>query len=256
MGQLIVQEIRQDMSDTGDGRKSGMVGNNLLLAAMPQESVDRLLPALQVVELRSGDVIYHHDMPIETCFFLTRGLVSLVKTTRDGRTVEIGAFGSDGVTGPDVLFGVDNALLECVVRIPGMALGIRASVLQEEVARSPAVRAIIGHFVVSVFHQVAQTASCNRLHSLEQRCCRWMLVASDSVNAETFPSTHESLAKQLGVQRPGVSLRLQALEKDGIIRCSRGHITIVDRPALAQRSCECYDTIRSWVNQFHSRIAP
>jgi CRP-like cAMP-binding protein len=222
---------------------------------MPRQSLERLAPAMEIVDLRSGDVIYRPDLPIETSYFPTRGLVSLVKTMSDGRTVEIGAFGSDGVTGPDVLFGVDNALLECIVRIPGVALSIRSSLLQEEVARSPEVRAIIARFVVSVFHQVAQTAACNRLHSLEQRCCRWLLVASDSVRAESFATTHESLAKQLGVQRPGVSLKLEALEKAGIISCSRGQVTILDRQALAARSCECYDTIRNWLNQFYSRIA-
>jgi CRP-like cAMP-binding protein len=183
--------------------------------------------------------------PIETSYFLTRGLVSLVKRMRDGRTVEIGAIGTEGVTGPDTLFGVHDALFECIVRVPGTALSIRSKLLRQEVGRSEATRMLMARFVQAIIGQIAQTAACNRLHAMEQRCCRWLLTAHDSACSNTFSVTHEFLATLLGVQRAGVTLRLNALQDRALIRCGRGRVTIVNRSGLESEACECYGTIRT-----------
>ncbi len=223
-----------------------MTAKNRLLAAMPVASLERIKPFLEPVELRADEVIYHPDLPIQVSYFLTQGLVALVKTMRNGRSVEIGAIGREGVTGPDVFFGIEDALLECVVRVPGTALRIRSDILRQEVARSPVTRSLMERFVLSIFNQIAQTAACNRLHSLEQRCCRWLLITDDDAGGgNTIPVTHETLATLLGVQRAGVSLKLQELERNGVIQRGRGYMSILDRKALEAAACECYGVIRT-----------
>jgi CRP-like cAMP-binding protein len=223
--------------------------SNRLLSALPVSVQQRLARHLEPTELVKDQFIYHPDMPIETSYFLTRGLVALVKTMRDGRTVEIGAIGIEGVTGPDVLFGIPNALLECRVRVPGTAMRIPSELLRREVERSEPVRIMMARFVKAIFSQIAQTAACNRLHSMEQRCSRWLLTAHDSAGSDTFSITHEFLAMLLGVQRSGLTLRIRALQDSALVRCGRGRITILDRTGLSARSCECYGVIRGEVDQ-------
>jgi CRP-like cAMP-binding protein len=221
-----------------------MTQRNRILAALPSETLDRLTPHFEAVELRSGQAIYHHEQPIEWSYFITAGMVSLVRSMRDGRTVEVGAIGHEGVTGPDALFGIRDAILECIVQVPGMALRIRPEILRKEMASCPQLQGIMARFVQSIISQIAQTAACNRLHSLEERCCRWLLMAQDSAGVETFSITHEFLATILGVQRAGVSLKVHALQEEGLIRYTRGRMTIHDRLRLEASTCECYDTIR------------
>jgi CRP-like cAMP-binding protein len=223
--------------------------SNRLLSALPVSIQERLARHLEPTELVKDQFIYHPDMPIETSYFLTRGLVALVKTMRDGRTVEIGAIGIEGVTGPDVFFGIPNALLECRVRVPGMAMRIPSELLRREVERSEPVRIMMARFVKAIFSQIAQTAACNRLHSMEQRCCRWLLTAHDSAGSDTFSITHEFLAMLLGVQRSGLTLRIRALQDSALVRGGRGRITILDRTGLLARACECYGVIRAEVDQ-------
>lgn len=219
-------------------------GFNRMLAALPPQTRQRLLARLEPVTLTSGQVIYRPEAPIEHTYFITRGLVSLVKSMSDGRTVEIGAIGVEGITGPDALFGIPNALLECIVRVPGTALRMRPDALRQEMARCEVLRTLVAHFVQAIISQISQTAACNRLHSLEQRCCRWLLIAHDSAAGTSFHLTHEFLATLLGAQRAGVSLKVNAMQKDGLITYRRGEMTVLDREGLLEASCECYGVIR------------
>lgn len=169
---------------------------------------------------------------------------------QDGRTVEIGVVGTEGLTAAHAIFGIDTAILESVVQVPGSAHRISAKILRREAARSEPLRNLLqryAHFAVSA---IAQTAACNRLHSLEQRCCRWLLIAHDSARAATFSLTHEFLAMMLGVQRAGVSLTANALQKAGLIRYARGQVTVADRLGLEAVACECYATISEQVHRF------
>jgi len=218
---------------------------NQLLLSLPEASLARLGPRLEAFELKRGEVLVQVDMPIKYMYFVNRGLVSLVKTMRDGRTVEIEAVGFEGIADPNMLFGVDAALLESVVQIPGTAFRIARDELQQAMASDPALRGQMQKYVQYAIGQLAQTAACNRLHSIEERCCRWLLIAHDSARADRFPLTHEFLAMMLGVQRSGVSIAANFLKKAGLIDYSHGYITIVNRSGLEEAACECYSALQA-----------
>jgi CRP-like cAMP-binding protein len=222
---------------------------NRILLALPRATLQRISPYIEHVALHRGQVIYHPDAPIRKLYFVNRGLVSLVRTMRDGRTDEIGAIGIEGVTGLPALFGIDSATLECIVQVPGNAFCGTPDVLRPEMGRSRSFSTLLLHYYHLVASQIAQTAACNRLHSLEERCCRWLLIAHDSARSDSFPLTHEFLSMMLGVQRAGVSIAANALQQTGVIRYARGHMTITDRPGLEAAACECYDTIHRLVGR-------
>lgn len=222
---------------------------NRILLALPRATLQRISAHLEPVNLERGQVIYHPDARIKKLYFVNRGLISLVRTMRDGRTVEIGAVGIEGVTGLPALFGIDSATLECIVQVPGTALCGSPDILRGEMVRGRSFQSLLHRYYHVVVSQVAQTAACNRLHSLEERCCRWLLIAHDSARSDTFPITHEFLAMMLGVQRAGVSIAASALQRAGLIRYVRGHMTIADRHKLEAAACECYTTIRQLVDR-------
>lgn len=216
--------------------------SNQLLRSLPSETLSRLLPHLEPVELARGRVIDYAGKSITKLHFIDRGLVSLVKTMRDGRTVEIGTIGIEGAADPKALVGVDRAHVETIVQVPGQAFRIERSVLMDVMERDDALRDVIRAYVGFVIGQIVQTAACNRLHSLEERCCRWLLIAHDSALCDTFPLTHEFLAMMLGTQRAGVSISASCLKKAGLISYRHGQVTILDRVGLEHASCECYET--------------
>jgi CRP-like cAMP-binding protein len=221
---------------------------NRLLLALPQATFENVRQNLEMVDLVRGQVIYHVDAPVKHVYFVDRGLISLVKTMRDGRTVEIGAVGIEGVAGSNALFGIERTILDSIVQVPGTALRGDCQAMRREMERSESLRDLIqcyAHFAVS---QLAQTAACNRLHSLEERCCRWLLIAHDSARSDSFALTHEFLAMMLGVQRTGVSLTANILQRAGLIRYSRGYVTVTDRPGLEAAACECHSTIHAQLN--------
>jgi CRP-like cAMP-binding protein len=227
----------------------GLDTTNRLLLALPEAVSERIRPELEVVDLVRGEIIFHVDSPINHLYFVDRGLISLVKTMQDGRTVEIGAVGLEGVTGSEALFGITSAMLESIVQIPGTAFRIASGVMRKEMARSEPLRALVQNYAHFAVGHLAQTAACNRLHSLEERCCRWLLIAHDSARSDTFPLTHEFLAMMLGVQRTGVSLTANILQRAGLIRYTRGIVTITDRQALEATACECYTAIHAQLDR-------
>jgi CRP-like cAMP-binding protein len=213
---------------------------NRILLSLPQGSLERLLPALELRTITKGELIDRPDGPIEYMHFPNRGLLSFVKTMRDGRTVEIGVVGIEGISSPHALFGMNRAVLETIVQIPGTAFRIKRDELKRLIAEDTALQEVMekyAHFAIAAF---AQTAACNRLHYLEERCCRWLLIAHDSARTDTFLLTHEFLAMMLGAQRAGVSIAASALQKAGLIQYRRGQVTITDRSGLEDAACECY----------------
>jgi CRP-like cAMP-binding protein len=219
--------------------------NNRILLALPASTLKRMRPALELLDMAKGQMIDHVDGAIRYMYFINRGLVSLVKTMKDGRAVEVGVVGIEGVTDPNALFGMEIAIIEAVVQIPGGAFRIRRDYLADVMATDRTLHDIMQKYARFAFGQLAQTAGCNRLHSLEERCCRWLLICQDNALSDSFPITHEFLATMLGVQRSGVSITASFLQKAGLIKYARGRVTIVNRAGLEDAACECYASTRA-----------
>jgi Crp-like helix-turn-helix domain len=164
---------------------------------------------------------------------------------RDGRTVEIGVVGAEGVTDSHSLFGLTKAPLDAVVQVPGTAFRIRRDVLKNHMTEDGALREVLEKYANFALLAFAQTAACNRLHYLEARCCRWLLIAHDSALSDTFPLTQEFLAMMLGVQHAGVFIAASFLQKAGLIQYRRGHVTTTDRHGLEDAACECYGDMQT-----------
>jgi len=222
---------------------------NRILLAVPQDAYENLRPHLELVDLVRGEIVYHVDEPVNHIYFVDRGLISLVKSMQDGRTVEVGAVGIEGFSGCFALLSSEPAIFEALVQIPGTAFRIGSDVIRKEMAKSVALRDLVQRYLHFCLGQLAQSAACNRLHTLEERCCRWLLIAHDNARSDSFQLTHEFLAMMLGVQRTGVSLTAKILQRAGLIGYSRGRVTIVDRPGLEATACECYVAIHSQLDR-------
>ena len=227
--------------------------SNRILKALPATSLERLRPHLISETLPVQTVLYRIGQPIRKVHFIQRGIASVIKTMQDGRTVEIGGIGIEGMTGANALFDGNKAILECVVQVPGEALVIKSDVLKAEMAQDVELSMLLHAYQSLTISQLAQTAACNRLHTLEQRCCRWLLIAHDSAGNDTFPLTHEFLSMMLGVRRPGVTLAARSLQQSGLIRYTRGRVNIVDRIGLERAACECYGTIHQMIERLFAR---
>src|SRR5258708_1551513 len=201
--------------------------SNRLLLALPPSFYDRLRPLLPTVELGRHQTVHNFNRPITHVYFVERGLVSLVKTMQDGRMIEVGAVGIEGMVGANTILGMRNAVFDCIVHIPGTARRMAFDALRAEMSRSTALRDLILRYAHFRLSQLSQLAACNRLHTLEQRCCRWLLMAHDSAQSDTFPITQEFLAMMLGVQRTGVTSATLSLQKAGLICNWLGRVTIV-----------------------------
>lgn len=226
---------------------------NHILQALPRGSYERLRGLLEPVPLPAKAVIYRADETIDQVFFVESGFVSMVKSMSDGRTVEIGGIGKEGLVGLSALHGMDRSIFDCIVQIPGLAFRVASAPLLREMRHDTALREVTLRYSYVTVDQIAQTAACNRLHSLEQRCTRWLLIAQDAAASDSFPLTHEFIAVMLGVQRPQVSVVLNAMHRSGLIRTTRGRVTIIDRAGLERLSCECYGTLRREISQIFER---
>ncbi|MGA8653700.1 MAG: Crp/Fnr family transcriptional regulator [Xanthobacteraceae bacterium] len=224
---------------------------NRILLALPHAVREEVLHQCDRVELASGQVIYTGGAVVEYAYFINTGLVSLVKRMEDGRSVEIAAIGTEGLLGLFAAYGFDRALVDHIVQVPVLALRISRRALQKAISKHEALRRVMTRYLLLVAEQLAQVSACNRLHSLEQRCCQWLLVAHDNALSDQFQLTHEFLASLLGAQRPSVSTTTNRLQKGGLIRYSHGKISILDRAALEETACECY---RARCNQIDQAI--
>ncbi|HTZ56108.1 MAG TPA: Crp/Fnr family transcriptional regulator [Candidatus Acidoferrum sp.] len=224
---------------------------NRVLRSLSKEAQAELWPHFERVAMDQGHVYNSANARIEHLYFVERGLVSLVKVMKDGRTIEIGAVGIEGVADPCGIFDAERAILESVVQIPGTALRIERNVLARKIAHNGAILHALRRYTAVALNQFMQTAACNCLHSIDQRACRWLLIAHDSALADTFPLTQEFLAMMLGVQRASVSIAAQTLHRAGLIEYTRGRVTIVDRAGLERAACECYGTLREQLNDLY-----
>ena len=217
---------------------------NRLLAALPPGDCDRLLHALMVVPLNSGDVLYKPGKRIRFVHFPNGGIITVVVRMKDGSTGEAGMVGTEGMVCPATFLECDSTPFESVVQNPGEALRMTAEDFRAAVQSSEALHRLMHRYVDAFLCMVSQLAACNCLHSLEQRCARWLLMTQDRVGADTFPLTQEFLAQMLGVRRASVTVVAGMLQQAGLITYRRGVITIADRARLEAASCECYRIIR------------
>jgi CRP-like cAMP-binding protein len=219
-----------------------------LLAHLEQRDRDRLRPHLEPVILEYKRLLYDAYQPIEYVYFLEDGVASLVHTMENGDALEVGTIGNEGVVGLPILLGDEGAPSSVFIQVPGSGMRIEANAFRRELERSGAMRAVLLHYAHAFFNQVAQSAACAHFHALEQRCCRWLLMTRDRVKSDEFLLTQEFLSMMLGVRRAGVSIAAGALQRAGLIRYSRGRITMLDREALEARACECYAVSKAVYN--------
>jgi CRP-like cAMP-binding protein len=218
---------------------------NLLLAGLPQEDYHRLLPQLEPVTLELGQVVYQNAQQLEYLYFPTSSMVSLLYTMADGMTAEVGITGNEGVVGIALFLGGDTAPNQAVVQIAGNAIRVGAPTVQAEFKRGEAFQQVLLRYTQALITQISQTAICNRLHPVEQRFCRWLLLSHDRVKSDKLEMTQELIATMLGGRRESVTVAAGRLQDRGLIHYTRGHITILDRKGLEETVCECYEVVKT-----------
>jgi CRP-like cAMP-binding protein len=217
---------------------------NHLLAALPQSDFLRWRPSLEPVDLPLGQVLHESGINMGQVYFPTTAIVSLLYVTESGASTEIAVVGNDGMVGIELFMGGGSTPCRAVVQSAGQALRLRASVLLEEFERSEAAMHLLLRYAQAMLTQMAQTAVCNRYHTIDQQLCRWLLLSLDRLESNKLAMTQELIAHMLGVRREGVTAAALKLQQAGLIRYARGHITVLDRPALEARTCECYAVVR------------
>jgi len=217
---------------------------NRLLGALPPDEYERLAPQLQPVSFSLGEVVYEFGGQLDYVFFPTNSIVSLLYTMANGSSAEMGLTGNDGVVGIALFMGGGTMPNRAVVQSAGSALKMKAKVLQDEFARGGKFQLLLLRYTQALITQISQTAVCNRLHSVEQQLCRWLLLSHDRVQADELIMTQELIADMLGVRREGVTVAAGRLQDAGAIGYVRGHIKIVDRKKLEETVCECYRVVK------------
>ena len=222
---------------------------NRLLWSLSEEERARLRPNMKHVTLALGQVVYECGERIDYVYFPTTCVVSLLYTMRDGSTAEMALAGNDGVVGIALFLGGGNIPHRAVAQIGGLALKMPARVLQEEFTRGGPLQHILLLYTQALITQISQTAVCNRLHPLEQRLCRWLLLCHDRLNGSEIPMTQEFIANMLGGRRESVTVAAGRLQDAGLIHYSRGHIKVLDREGLETMVCECYRIVDDEFNR-------
>jgi CRP-like cAMP-binding protein len=218
------------------------IERNRLLGSLSAGEIDRLLPSLESVPLLTGMPIYEPNERILHVYFPISGIVSMTSDMREG-TVEVGTVGREGMTGLPLVLRADTMPTRAFVQVPGHSYRMSAGDLFVAMKESARFERLLLRYALALFDQSAQHAACNRLHALEERCARWLLMTHDRVDGDVLPLKQQFLAEMLGVHRPAVTLAAGALQKAGVIRYTRGKVTVLDRAALEGAACECYGII-------------
>ncbi|MEH1837558.1 MAG: Crp/Fnr family transcriptional regulator [Nostoc sp.] len=219
--------------------------SNKLLAALPANEYQRLVPHLKLVSLEVHQMLYEAGEPITHVYFPDNSMVSIVAIMEDGSTAEVGIVSSEGMTGIPVILGNNTTITTSFVQISGTAMQMNADVLRAEFNRGGALQTLLLCYVQAIYSELAQAAACNRLHTLDERLARWLLTVSDRVESEDFFLTQEFISEMLGVRRSGVTVAASTLSQAGMISYKRGHISILNREDLEATSCECYRVIQN-----------
>jgi CRP-like cAMP-binding protein len=225
---------------------------NNLLAALPEEDYARLLPQLELVPLPLGKVLYESNSELRHVYFPTTAIVSLLYVMLDGASAEIAVVGNEGIIGVALFMCGETMPNRAVVQSAGHAYRLKGQLLKQEFNRSGELQHLLLRYTQALLTQMAQTAVCNRHHSLDQQLCRWLLLSLDRLSSNELVMTQELIANMLGVRREGVTESAGNLQSAGLIDYHRGHITVLDRTGLEARTCECYAVVK---NEF-DRLLP
>lgn len=225
---------------------------NLLLASLPPADWQRLAPRLTLVTLERRQVIYEPGQPFQHAYFPQQGLISVINLMQDGSTIEVGTIGCEGMSGLPIAFGVESSPHRHLVQIPGAALRLSAADLAAETRADSSLRRNLFRYHMAFVAQLMQSIACNGLHSVQERCCRWLLLCHDRSQNGEVAITHEFLSQMLGVRRATITDVLAPLQSEGLIRYRRGVVEVLDRKGLEKTSCECYRIIR----EEYQRILP
>jgi len=238
---------REDFQIAQSGERTNAAGkpvSNKVLLSIPDSEYRAIRPHLEFLSMPHHLSLYEPNQPLEFVYFPNAGMVSLVIATEDGRTVEVGEVGKEGFVGIPAAVGMKKSQVGEVVQIAGNGLRVRAGALQSVLRSTPQFQLILTRYAVVQGMQIAQTAACNRLHNIEQRFARWLLITQDRVDSATFAITHDFLAMMLGTDRPTVSLAAGILQKKQVVVHTRGAVQILSRAKLENCACECYGAMQ------------
>lgn len=217
---------------------------NHLLAALPLAELGRWLPQLEWVEMPLGQVLYESGRTLGHVYFPTSAIVSLLYVMENGASAEIAVVGNEGLVGISLFMGGNSTPSRAVVQSAGAGYRLKAALMKDEFDRAGPVMHLLLRYTQALITQMAQTAVCNRHHSLDQQLCRWLLLSLDRLKSNELVMTQELIANMLGVRREGVTEAAFKLQAAGLIRYARGRITVLDRPGLEMRTCECYAVVK------------
>ena len=217
---------------------------NHLLAALPEEHYERLLPHLEPVSMPLGEVVYESGIQMRHVFFPTTAIVSLLYVMEDGASAEIAIVGNEGIVGVSLFMGGESTPSRAAVQSAGEAYRLPGRILKAEFEHGGPLQHLLLRYTQALLTQMAQTAVCNRHHTLDQQFCRWLLLSIDRLPSDELVMTQELIANMLGVRREGVTEAAGNVQKAGLIKYHRGHITVIDRPGLEARVCECYAVVK------------
>jgi CRP-like cAMP-binding protein len=218
--------------------------NNFLLAALPDPEWQRWQSLLEKVEMPLGQVLYEPGTTLAHVYFPTTSIVSLLYVMENGASAEIAVVGNEGLVGVALFMGGESTPSRAVVQSAGHGLRLKAQFMKNEFNRAGPVLHLLLRYTQALITQMAQTAACNRHHTLDQQLCRWLLLSLDRLGANELAMTQELIANMLGVRREGVTEAALKLQVAGLISYTRGHITVLDRPGLEKRTCECYAVVK------------
>jgi CRP-like cAMP-binding protein len=231
-------------SETGAMTGTSHPQQNHILDALPQPERDRLFPHLKLVALPLGEVLYESGDTLRHIYFPTDSIISLLYVLEDGASAEIAVVGNEGAIGVALFMGGETTTNRAIVQSAGFAYRLTGARLKEEFGRHGELLHILLRYTQALITQMAQTAVCNRHHTVDQQLCRWLLLSLDRLSSADLTMTQELIANMLGVRREGVTEAAGKLQRLGVITYQRGHITVLDRPRLEQLCCECYAVVK------------
>jgi CRP-like cAMP-binding protein len=233
---------------------AGVPVRNSILAALLASEYKRLLPRLERVNLRPGEIVYRADQAIEAVYFPEEAVVAMIDTTDDGSTVEVGIIGREGLVGINIFLGGVITPDKAIVQLPGSAMRMKSKDLRKEVRFGSPLQRLLLEYTRTFLAVISQSVACSQHHTIEQRVARWLLTMNDYADSREFLMVQESIAAMLGVRRVGITGAARRFQAGGLITYRRGRICVLDKPGLRKESCECYRFIRRQYELLHGEL--